>query len=403
MYAFYFQMIRRQDDSQEINSDDSDKGGSNNSQDQRSPSTERRKKPCLVQKSSFDNGSQELVPALKTDRRSDDSEDLSEQTHRVTAAVNNTSLHSGRRGITIVMANTHFYIDLDDIEKYPDTMLAKMFGVSYNQKLTKPNERGEFNIDYDVSPMACRSVLSFYKTGCIYIPPGVSVHEVRDVADFLLIPFNVETVRSRNLRDLLHEFSDEGARRQFEQFVDEELVTQMVLSAERGDRECHVVILTGEEIIDWDDDYPPQMGEEYTQVIKSPSMYRFFKYVENRDVAKSVLKDRRLKKVRLGIEGYPTYKEKVKRRPDGKYDVIYNYVQRPFIHMSWEKEEARSRHVDFQCVKSKSITNLADAVAEPEIYQQPPVAAPPQPSEPYPGNLLMGGENLNEPDADING
>ena len=26
---------------------------------------------------------------------------------------------------------------------------------------------------------------------------------------------------------------------------------------------------------------------------------------------------------------------------------------RPFISMSWEKEENRSRHVDFQCVKSK--------------------------------------------------
>lgn len=397
-------MIRRQDDNREINSDEDEKGDDNNFQDQRSPLSERRKKPCLVQKSSFDNGSQELIPALKTEKKSNEfDESSSDQSHKVTAAVNNTSLQSGRRGITIVMANTHFYIDLEDIEKYPDTMLAKMFGISYNHKLTKPNERGEFNIDYDISPMACRAVLSFYKTGCIYIPPGVGVHEVRDVADFLLIPFNVETVRSRNLRDLLHEFSDEGARRQFEQFVDDELMAQMVLSAERGDRECHVVILTGEEIIDWDEDYPPQMGEEYTQVIKSAPMYRFFKYVENRDVAKSVLKDRRLKKVRLGIEGYPTYKEKVKRRPDGKYDVVYNYVQRPFIHMSWEKEEARSRHVDFQCVKSKSITNLADAVAEPEIYQQPALAAPPQPSEPYPGNLLMGGENLNEPEPDVNG
>lgn len=28
--------------------------------------------------------------------------------------------------------------------------------------------------------------------------------------------------------------------------------------------------------------------------------------------------------------------------------------------MSWEKEEAKSRHVDFQCVRSKSITNLAN-------------------------------------------
>jgi len=30
--------------------------------------------------------------------------------------------------------------------------------------------------------------------------------------------------------------------------------------------------------------------------------------------------------------------------------------------MSWEKEEAKSRHVDFQCVKSKSITNLAELI-----------------------------------------
>ena len=33
--------------------------------------------------------------------------------------------------------------------------------------------------------------------------------------------------------------------------------------------------------------------------------------------------------------------------------VIYNYIQRPFVHMSWEKEESKSRHVDFQCVKPK--------------------------------------------------
>ena len=32
--------------------------------------------------------------------------------------------------------------------------------------------------------------------------------------------------------------------------------------------------------------------------------------------------------------------------------------------MSWEKEEARSRHVDFQCVKSKSITNLLEAASD---------------------------------------
>jgi len=86
----------------------------------------------------------------------------------------------------------------------------------------------------------------------------------------------------------------------------------------------------------------------YISAVNSTALYRFFKYIENRDVAKQVMKERGLKKIRLGIEGYPTYKEKIKKRAGGRADVIYNYVQRPFIHMSWEKEEAKSRHVDFQ-------------------------------------------------------
>ena len=48
------------------------------------------------------------------------------------------------------------------------------------------------------------------------------------------------------------------------------------------------------------------------------------------------------------------------------YPVIYNYVQRPFVRMSWEKEESKSRHVDFQCVKTKTGTpGLVEAVDEP--------------------------------------
>lgn len=80
-----------------------------------------------------------------------------------------------------------------------------------------------------------------------------------------------------------------------------------------------------------------------------------------------MLKDRDLKKIRLGMEGYPTHKEKVKRRHNNRAEVIYNYVQRPFLHVSWEKEEARSRHVDFACpiVKSKSNPSLASAASDP--------------------------------------
>lgn len=99
-------------------------------------------------------------------------------------------------------------------------------------------------------------------------------------------------------------------------------------------------------------------------------MYRFFKYIENRDVAKQVMKERGLKKIRLGIESYPTNIEKIKKRHGNRAEVFYNYVQRPFLHMSWEKEEAKSRHVDFQCVKSKSVTNLAEATADPALDMQ---------------------------------
>lgn len=165
----------------------------------------------------------------------------------------------------------------------------------------------------------------------------------------------------------MHELSNEGARHQFEQFLEQLILPLMVSSAKRGDRECHVVVLLDDDSVDWDEEYPPQMGEEYSQTVQSTAMYRFFKYIENRDVAKQVMKDRGLKKIRLGIEGYPTHKEKIKKRPGGRAEVIYNYVQRPFIHMSWEKEEAKSRHVDFQCVKSKSVTNLAEATADPVL------------------------------------
>lgn len=52
-------------------------------------------------------------------------------------------------------------------------------------------------------------------------------------------------------------------------------------------------------------------------------MHRFFKYIENRDVAKQVMKDRGLKKIRCGIEGYPTHKEKIRKRPGGRAEVTH--------------------------------------------------------------------------------
>lgn len=62
--------------------------------------------------------------------------------------------------------------------------------------------------------------------------------------------------------------------------------------------------------------------------------------------------------------------------------VIYSYIQRPFVHMSWEKEGSKSRHVDFQCVKPKT-SGIVGAVDEP-------AALAPDMDHPPPGELLSG-------------
>ncbi|KRX94132.1 Dolichyl-diphosphooligosaccharide--protein glycosyltransferase subunit STT3B, partial [Trichinella pseudospiralis] len=268
--------------------------------------------------------------------------------------------------LTLVVENTRFVVESALLRSKPNTMLGRMFGSSRDHNLVKPNEHGEYVVAEGISAGCFRAILDYFKKGVMHCPPNVSVAELREACDYLLVPFTAENVDCVDLRGLLHELSNEGARERFNVFLNKIILPQMV---------------------------------------KSARLYRFFKYIENRDVAKQLLKDRGLKKIRLGIEGYPTCKEKVRRRPDGKAEVVYSYVQRPFIHMSWEKEEAKSRHVDFACpiVKSKSNPSLASAFSDllpssppyvpnannaagpssgrPTTYTNPP---PPQPSEPYP-------------------
>ncbi|XP_017135673.1 BTB/POZ domain-containing protein 10 [Drosophila miranda] len=267
--------------------------------------------------------------------------------------------------ISMLVDGVRFTVEQSLLTAHPTTMLGTMFGSGF--QFVHPNERGEYDVADGISHLVFRAILEYYKSGVIRCPPTVSVPELKEACDYLLIPFDATTVRCQNLRGLLHELSNEGARQQFELFLEDLILPLMVASAQRGDRECHVVVLLEDDMVDWDEEFPPQMGEEYCQTVHSTAMHRFFKYIENRDVAKQVMKDRGLKKIRCGIEGYPTHKEKIRRRPGGRAEVIYSYVQRPFIHMSWEKEEAKSRHVDFQCVKSKSVTNLAEANADPPL------------------------------------
>ncbi|KAK5965490.1 BTB/POZ Domain-containing protein [Trichostrongylus colubriformis] len=272
--------------------------------------------------------------------------------------------------VCLVCDDMRFLLDQKLLTAHPDTMLGRMFAMrdarGAGADLVTPNERDEFVVADGTTAACFRVALEYYTHGQMRCPPNISVAELRDACDYLLIPFNASTVKCQNLHALLHELSNEGAREQFSNFLEEIILPQLVASTEHGERECHIVVLLDEDVVDWDDEYPPQMGEETTHVVYSSHLYKFFKYAENRDCAKQVLKSRGLKKIRLGMEGYPTHKEKVKKRFN-KAEVIYNYVQRPFVHCSWEKEEARSRHVDFACpiVKSKSNPSLAAAASDP--------------------------------------
>ena len=67
--------------------------------------------------------------------------------------------------------------------------------------------------------------------------------------------------------DLLHELSNDGARVQFDLFLRQVILPKMLQSTNNGDRECHIIVLMDDDVVEWDDDYPPPMGEEFTQGI----------------------------------------------------------------------------------------------------------------------------------------
>ena len=53
-------------------------------------------------------------------------------------------------------------------------------------------------------------------------------------------------------------------------------------------------------------------------VIHSTALLRYLRFHENRTIARQVLKDKGLAKVKLGIEGFPTYANKIKSGPTGE-------------------------------------------------------------------------------------
>ena len=63
------------------------------------------------------------------------------------------------------------------------------------------NERGEYHVAEGISSPVFRAVLDYYKTGVVRCPPSVSVPELREACDYLLVPFSADVVRCRNLRE----------------------------------------------------------------------------------------------------------------------------------------------------------------------------------------------------------
>lgn len=115
-----------------------------------------------------------------------------------------TSQTTNSNAITLVVDETRFVVDPDMFKQHANTMLGRMFS-SGTLFENKPNEKGEFAVAYGVSSTVFRAILEFYKHGVIRCPTNVSIKELKEACDYLLIPFDGNTIRSYDLRALLNE------------------------------------------------------------------------------------------------------------------------------------------------------------------------------------------------------
>lgn len=109
---------------------------------------------------------------------------------------------SGSNTITLVVDETKFVVDSEMFKQYPNTMLGRMFSTKLENK---PNENGEYSVAYGISSTIFKAILDYYKHGVIKCPQNCSIQELKDACDYLLIPFDGNTVRSHDLRGLLNE------------------------------------------------------------------------------------------------------------------------------------------------------------------------------------------------------
>lgn len=89
-----------------------------------------------------------------------------------------------------------------------------------------------------------RLLQDYYYNGTMRCPASVSIQELREACDYMLIPFSAETVKCQNLRGLLHELSNEGAKHEFTEFLEQCILPAMVASTQHGDREWCLLLRT---------------------------------------------------------------------------------------------------------------------------------------------------------------
>lgn len=122
------------------------------------------------------------------------------QTSQTLQAAQSNPLVSDDR-VTLVVDNTRFVIDPTMIMSQPNTLLGRMFSSGF--EYAHPNERGEYEVADGISATVFRAVLEYYKVGIIKCPPSISVQELREACDYLLVPFDAQTVRCQNLSTLI--------------------------------------------------------------------------------------------------------------------------------------------------------------------------------------------------------
>lgn len=109
--------------------------------------------------------------------------------------------------ITLIVDSVRFVVERDLITSLPNTMLGTMFSTGF--QFVHPNERGEFEVAEGISHSIFRAILEYYKTGMIKCPPAVSVPELKEACDYLLIPFDINTVRCQDLREYSNQKSND--------------------------------------------------------------------------------------------------------------------------------------------------------------------------------------------------